>query len=35
MLERFVLLGILREIAPGEYAVLAGDDDKADALDDD
>ena len=32
MLKRFVALGILLEIAPGEYAVPEGDDDKADAL---
>jgi hypothetical protein len=32
MLERFVALGILLEIAPGEYALAGGDDDKADVL---
>ncbi len=32
MLERFVALGILLEIAPGEYAVPEGDGDKAEVL---
>jgi hypothetical protein len=32
MLERFVALGILLEIAPGEYVLPDGDDDKADVL---
>jgi hypothetical protein len=32
MLERFVALGILLEIAPGEYAVPEGDGEKPDVL---
>ena len=32
ILDRFVALGILLEIAPGEYAMPAGHDDEADAL---